>query len=938
MASGPTTVILRHLREREAPGRSEQASDRELLLRFVADRDEAAFAALVRRRGPMVLRVCQRVLGHRQDSEDAFQATFLVLARKAASTRWNDSVAGWLHGVAHHLALKARAAAARRVAHERRARPRPAAAPLADVTVRELRAVLDEELARLPAKYRAPVVLCCLEGAARDEAAQQLGWDLQLVKSRLDYGRELLRARLARRGLTLSAALAGATLGRSGRAALPVALVSDTSKAAVLFAAGKTAAGTLPAEVAALADGMGKAVPLGGVKIAAVLLLAVSVAAGAGALGQREAAARPSPAPPEAAKPSASKPTSEPAFVERGDSVTFRGRVLDPDGKPFRGAAITVGWGWVCGTCKPIRPAVQATSGPDGDFRLTVAKSAVETPSLLPHVSPYHFSGLTVVAAAKGHGPGWAQVGGFRSGAAGGRPLRLARDDVPIRGRVLDLQGRPVAGAHVRVHHLEALDGQSGYLPMNSWSGLTPDVTTDREGRFVIRGVGRDRAAHLHLAGPTVEHKKVRVTTDTAANATVDVVLGPTKPIEGTVRATDTGRPLAGVLVCGGDSGGAYTGIHTVTDEQGRYRLLGMPKAGRYEVTAYPKRGQPYLVQESAAGDSEGLKPIAVDFRLARGVAVRARLIDKATGKPVRGGVMYLPLGRDGQDNPFLYPDKDNIFHIVALPGPGAIVGRSFDVPCVPRSIAPADERAYPAAGKTPFLAGGLQGYTDLFHSYRVFDARDTARPLDVDVELDPGRALSGILIGPDSRPVSGAVAFGLTHDPVNANNVSYRNDPAYRARVESQVLKTDGFTVRGLDGRGTRALTFLHEDRKLIANVVVSPDADRPLRVRLEPWGSLTGRLVGAGGKPLRDARVQLVYPGGVAAGLQAPGVSARSDGEGRFRVEGLIPGLLHELVLSAETGLVPAGPRGLKELSTRAGEARDLGDIAVKPVKKGS
>src|SRR5262249_43115396 len=242
---------------------------------FVTRRDEAAFTALVRRHGPMVLGVCQRVLSHRQDAEDACQATFLVLARKATSPRWHDSVASWLYEVAYHLALKARAAAARRSAHEGRARPRPGADPLADVTLRELQSVLDEELARLPAQYRAPLILCCLEGAARDEAAQQLGWTLQTVKNRLERGRELLRARVARRGLALGGVLAGVTLPRGAARALPAALVSSTGKAAALLAAGRPAAGVVPAEVAALAAGAGRALFPAKAKIAAAFLLAV---------------------------------------------------------------------------------------------------------------------------------------------------------------------------------------------------------------------------------------------------------------------------------------------------------------------------------------------------------------------------------------------------------------------------------------------------------------------------------------------------------------------------------------------------------------------------------------------------------------------------------------------------------------------------------------
>ena len=150
----------------------QQTADRELLRRFAAERDEGAFAEIVRRHGPMALRVCRRVLRGHHDAEDVCQAAFLLLARKAGSVSWHDSVAGWLYRTAYWLSRKARVAAARRARHEARARPAGQADASAELTARELMAVLDEELSRLPEKYRAPIVLCCLEGRSRDEAAR----------------------------------------------------------------------------------------------------------------------------------------------------------------------------------------------------------------------------------------------------------------------------------------------------------------------------------------------------------------------------------------------------------------------------------------------------------------------------------------------------------------------------------------------------------------------------------------------------------------------------------------------------------------------------------------------------------------------------------------------------------------------------------------------
>src|SRR6516164_5634540 len=192
-------AILRAVRNL-AQKHDDGASDRELLARFVAQRDQDAFTTLVRRHGPMVMGVGLRVMHHHQDAEDVCQATFLLLARKAKTTAWRDTIANWLYEVAHNLARKARDAASRRSVHENRVPTKTSTDALADITVRDLQAVLDEELARLPKKYRSPIILCCLEGKARDEAARCLGVPVASVKSRLEEGRELLRRRLARRG------------------------------------------------------------------------------------------------------------------------------------------------------------------------------------------------------------------------------------------------------------------------------------------------------------------------------------------------------------------------------------------------------------------------------------------------------------------------------------------------------------------------------------------------------------------------------------------------------------------------------------------------------------------------------------------------------------------------------------------------------------------
>jgi RNA polymerase sigma factor (sigma-70 family) len=243
-------------------------SDRELLERFVAHRDEDAFTALVRRHARLVQGTCQRVLHDRADAEDAFQATFLVLARKAGSLRWRHSVAPWLYAVAHRVALKARARRARRLRHEGRAAP-PRDPSAADLAWQELRQALDEELHALPERYRSVVLLCCLEGLARDEAAGRLGCSTGAVKGRLERGREMLRVRLARRGLLPSSVLLGALLARDAPAVTDVLV-----DASVRTGLGQAA---VPTPVMTLTKGALQAMLWSKVKLAAAVVLAAGL-------------------------------------------------------------------------------------------------------------------------------------------------------------------------------------------------------------------------------------------------------------------------------------------------------------------------------------------------------------------------------------------------------------------------------------------------------------------------------------------------------------------------------------------------------------------------------------------------------------------------------------------------------------------------------------
>jgi RNA polymerase sigma factor (sigma-70 family) len=270
-------VALRRLIGQLSQARARQAADgltdRELLRRFADGRDEAAFEVLVWRHGTIVLGVCRRLLGPCAEVEDAFQATFLTLVRKAGSIRDGDALAGWLHQVAHRIALQVRAERGKRSAREEALVGEPLAVPCPDVGDREALAVLEEEVARLPAKYRLPVLLCYYQGQPTAEAARQLGCPRGTVLSRLATARQRLRGRLTKRGVTLVAVLGVLRMEQKALATVPAVLVRKALPGAVISA-----------PVAALTEGALRAMLLAKMKVGFAAVLALGLV-GAGASG-----------------------------------------------------------------------------------------------------------------------------------------------------------------------------------------------------------------------------------------------------------------------------------------------------------------------------------------------------------------------------------------------------------------------------------------------------------------------------------------------------------------------------------------------------------------------------------------------------------------------------------------------------------------------------
>jgi RNA polymerase sigma factor (sigma-70 family) len=974
MAHAQLNRVLRHLEDlREAKALAE-APDADLLARFTAQREEAAFTALVRRHGPMVLSVCRRVLRREADAEDAFQATFLVLARKASTIRKSASVGSWLHGVARRLAVRAKSQQTRRRDHEQHSADRQPTSPDVEAAWHEVQTALDAALAELPEKYRSALVLCYLEGKSHAQAAQLMGCPVATIRTRVARGRTRLRGRLIRRGLTLSiAGLAALLLASAAPAAAPAALVEDTVNAASAFAAGQPAAALCTRQVAGLVERGLRMMLFRKIKTAMALVLAVGVATAACGLA-RSFACREGATLPAWAEP--------PQAVKDGDAVLYGGHVLDPDGKPVRNARVFL---------LQLSPRSQsltewARTGEDGRYRFTVPKSAFDT-----SYSAEPWKLLPTLAVAEGFGIGMPDYSADRPPSIEDMMIRLIKDDVPLRGGVLDLQGKPIAGARVQVRgfryplkgdltpFIEALKSQRpGFRPENNqlvvgftnpYNGgmdldaLFPPAVTDAAGRFQIKGIGLERVADLLIEGPGIETRYVYALTRpgniiewpaktggpgpardiqrTHYGAVFDHVAAPSKPVVGTVRDVDTGKPIAGAII---EKSNALpvpeprpmddrVRFRAVTDAKGRYRITGLPREKGIGLRAAPPSGQPYVMSITEVPQEAGLEPVTVDFSLKRGVWIDVKVTDKVTGKRVPCGTEYLTF----EDNPNLKaapglvtdshysnPSDHGTFRLIGLPGRGVIavlaqqdrylhgIGaekiKGLTPPRVPRTV--------------PHLC-----LPEQFHAVAEVNPAKDADPVTVAITLDPGRTLTGTVLGPDGKPLAGALVSGLT----NANH------------WDDRPLKTAEFTLTGIAASRARLVQFTHPQKRLAGFVVVKGDEKGPLSVQLGPAGALTGRVLTAKGKPVAGGEIisltgELITPNGVIPGPldvgSLPG-TVRPDKEGNFRIEGLTPGLNYKLHYSGGGFFLPLAGARSNGVKVKAGETTDLGDVQVRPMQ---
>jgi RNA polymerase sigma factor (sigma-70 family) len=962
MATPQLALVLRHIHRLAAGRCSPQRTDRQLVDDFSTNGDETAFAALVARHGPMVLRVCRRVLHHEQDAEDAFQATFLVLARSSGSIRKREALAEWLHGVAHRTAMKAKRSAVRRRIHEARLR-----AGTEEAVTRpswdDVQAVLDEEIQRLPESYRVAFVLCLLEGKSGPEAAKELGVKEGTVRSRLNRARQRLQQQLARRGIELSVLLAAVSIADSGgKAGVPAELVRVTVHSGLLVAAGGTAAGVIPSHVATLAAGVTRAMLLTKTKMVTAIFLMVSlVVGGTGVLTHQVLAGKPqgprgnseaagNPLRKRIAMMESPKPQATPTQEQAQDAVAFRGRVVGPSGQPVAGAKLylTPLHG---NTFRPSPSPEYGTTGTEGRFEFKVPNAV------------FHGGPAIVAATAPNYGAGWVNV--LRGGKRDDLTLRLVDDDMPITGQIVDLEGKPVAGATLSVLQIKAaprddlgpwlqavhspikgFERLSGNLELKyfSWFTIGPSkVTTDGQGRFRLTGIGRNRLVQVQLEGTglatldlqilTRPEKTIKAIEDEEHGVplTFAIYYGanfrhvaiPTRPVVGVVRDKDTKKPLQGAIIVSSNHFSSEDGefVRTTTDDQGCYRLTGMPKGTGNKVLIVPPADLPYPRIMANVPDSPGLDPVTLDIELKRGVWIEGKITDKVTGKPAQGdvGVEFRPLesnpnvrhyvGFTGIPFHFGKVNEDGTYKVVGLRGPGLVA-----VYCQTHRYLGFTNRddAYGMKEATAKSDSNVQRIvgSNCGAVAQIEPATGTAL-VKQDLTLAPGLKLTGTVIGPDGKPLAGTRNFLL---------VGHWWD--------HEATRTAEFSV-WLNPRGKKEIYFLHLEKGLVGKVQPPKESGESVTVRMEPGAAVTGRLVGGDGKPRAGIELRVMFkPKGWGDWFEYFLEPIKTDPEGRFRIEALQPG---------STFRLSDGNRELPlDVAGGSAQTKDLGDVRLKRGKR--
>ena len=776
---------------------------------------------------------------------------------------------------------------------------------------------------------------------------------------------------------------------------MPARLTSVKLLGDLIAAVGGNAANSISPHITALASGVSRAMFMAKAKIVTGLLLAVAVFATGGTLARQAIGSRPSEvaAQEKSARSMVGRPKDKdkPAFANDTDkqaSVTYDGHVLDPEGKPVAGEGLLP-------LPFPGRRATprQGHDGVSGRFSFTLNRNQVPESAQDANRDP--LTSGKVIVKANGFAYAWASSR-IKPGTKppADQVFRLSRDDIIVEGRILDLEGKPVSGLRISVlsvaafnkadlaDFIKALGAQaslfetfrfvSDYL-MNPLTGSTmakflPGATTGRDGRFRLHGFAKEQLLELGIEGESVENQTVYVMTRPrppgspqiltplrmkhpvlADNERVfvlwngfDHAMPPGQTVVGTVLDDKTGKPIPRALVesyqLAGSTRGENSIYRTVADNLGRYRFTGLPRGKGNKIRFRPPTDLPFLPVVKEVLPTEALAQATVDVRLERGVWAEVTTKDKSSDKPVSGCVSYFLLPEDWSKNPtlplpatrltnvyndFLRIRPNGTFRFVAVPG-RAIVAFRPDFKNYP----------IPAEASTLRLPSVLAAVN--FAAFVEINPTPDESFVKVDFVVDAGHKVQGKLFDPEGRPVTGALVTGLRSDQVLA--------PDY------PPLHGADFTIVGLQLNRPRLICFVHLDKKLAGSLVVRGDESSRQVVKLMPWGTVSGRLLDEQGKPIKNSNLEFTdnadrKPGqpmsldlGAYIVEPIPGQLEklpRTDENGRFSIDRLIPGLKYDLAL---TGRDRRNKEGIAftNLVLKPGESKDLGDVTLQPFSR--
>lgn len=888
MANAPLHNMLYHLACMAGAQPLEEEADADLLSRFTGQHDQAAFAALLRRHGPMVLNVCRRLLRQSEDAEDVFQAVFLLLARKAASIRKREAAGSWLYGVAYRLASKLRTRRLRRQKHERQAGLRKCSEnePEIKAAWQQVQATLDEALWRLPEKYRTSLILCYLEGMSHEEAARQLGCPVATLRSRLLRGREKLRAALARRGLDLSmSGFAALLAANAAEGTLPATLGQTTLRAAGRFAAGQPANQIVSVAVARLVEGGLRTMLLGKLRIGILLVVALGLlATGAGvpifhALAISQPPAQQNNGGKDAKAENAAKADKEKPKPSREVVV----RVVNGKGKPVAEAE-------VYSLAEDLKVSAEGRTDAEGRWSVRVSTDVKQWG----------------IFARKSHVGFDYAIPTPRSGSQDEmQPLpnevKLTLDGArTLRVKTVDRHGKPVAGVKVGPWYVRK-PGRERDINLSGLHERWP--RTDKFGIAVIDWLPQRFEQAIPILTGSDDYFALDHQTNLLADKPVEeltISLLPKEKLSGRVTHSD-GRPAAGIVIEAQGHGAGFNDFRgsTKTDADGRY-VLKVYSENAYVMAVQDKRwSAPY---RSAIVVRAGKPVEGVDFVLGPATRLHGRITFNKDGRPASG--IYLSLVIDKGEIPQeLRRPNDRTYHAVRM-----------DL------HTETDKDGHYEFHLGP---GDYQLQTQLRVESVKIAIPNAHPPSEIvrDVRLprpEKGR-FTGQVVDAEERPVAGAVVDGVY---------------AAVTRYWFPPVKTEGqghFTVeRSLDP----LVLYAQTPDKGRAGVVRVDAETAEAKIVIGPVVKASGRLLDLQGKPIGGKQLRYGIRVHVGDPKTSPfsdwfGGRTMTDAGGHFTLTGLIPGESYHINLPLDEH----SSRDVKQVKVQRAESFDLGDVRVDP-----